>query len=119
MAEPQAVRAWLSGLARGNRRWIQGTVAAGTVAGIATIVQMVLLARIVHQGVVEGVTVGDLTGLFVGLVGVLALRALAQGFQTRLAARCSERVQQDARRTLNRHWRATGPVALKKQLNLN
>lgn len=112
MAEPQAVRAWLSGLARGNRRWIQGTVAAGTVAGIATIVQMVLLARIVHKGVVEGVTVGDLTGLFVGLVCVLALRALAQGFQTRLAARCSERVQQDARRTLNRHWRATGPVAL-------
>lgn len=112
MAEPQAVRAWLSGLARGNRRWIQGTVAAGTVAGIATIVQMVLLARIVHQGVIEGTAVGDLTGLFMGLVCALAIRALAQGFQTRLAARCSERVQRDARRSLNRHWRATGPVAL-------
>lgn len=112
MAGPQAVRAWLSGLARGNRRWIQGTVAAGTVAGIATIVQMVLLARIVHQGVIEGTAVGDLTGLFMGLVCALAIRALAQGFQTRLAARCSERVQRDARRSLNRHWRATGPVAL-------
>lgn len=112
MAEPRAVRGWLSGLARGNRRWIQATVAAGIVAGVATIVQMGLLAWIVHLGVVKAVPVAELSRLFLALIAILAIRALAQGLQTRLAARCSEQVQRDVRRQINRHWRATGPVAL-------
>lgn len=107
-----AVRHWLADLAHGNRRWIRGSVAAGVIAGLATIVQMVLLARIVHLGVIEEVPVTGLSALFAGLIGAMAVRALAQGVQTRLAARCSERVRRDARRSLNRHWRASGPLSL-------
>ncbi|AZT83943.1 thiol reductant ABC exporter subunit CydD [Marinobacter sp. NP-4(2019)] len=126
MAEPQAgssgertsptsqrtVRQWLSELARGNRLWIRSTVVAGTVAGIATIVQMVILARIIHLGVIDEVPVAELTPLFLWLILAIVIRATGQGFQTRLAARCSERVRRDARRQIHKHWQATGPVAL-------
>ncbi|MCG2581202.1 MAG: thiol reductant ABC exporter subunit CydD [Marinobacter sp.] len=108
----QAVRQWLSELARGNRLWIRSTVVAGTVAGIATIVQMVFLARIIHLGVIDEVPVADLTPLFLWLILAIVIRAIGQGFQTRLAARCSEQVRRDARRQIYRHWQATGPVAL-------
>ena len=113
MAGQQAnVRQWLSGLARDSRRWAQATVLAGTLAGLATIVQMVLLAWIVHQGVIENQPVASFTPWFVGLLAALLVRAAAEGLQTRFAARCSEQVRTQARQQLNRQWQADGPVAL-------
>ncbi|MDR9424995.1 MAG: thiol reductant ABC exporter subunit CydD [Marinobacter sp.] len=113
MSSQQAdVRQWLSGLTRGSRRWARATVLAGTVAGLATIVQMVLLAWIVHQGVIENQPVASFTPWFIGLLAALLVRALAQGLQTRFAARTSEQVREQARQQLNRQWQASGPVAL-------
>ena len=111
-ADQKAVKGWLADLARGSRLWIRSTVAAGTVAGIATIIQMVLLARIIHLGIIDEVPVADLTPLFMGLIIALVVRALGQGYQTRFAARCSEQVRRDARRQLHKHWQVTGPVEL-------
>ncbi|MDO6442374.1 thiol reductant ABC exporter subunit CydD [Marinobacter sp. 2_MG-2023] len=110
--ESSAVRRWLSDLAKGNRRWIQGSVAAGTLAGFATIIQMVFLARIVHLGVIENASASMLAPLFAGLVLAITLRAIAQGVQTHLAARCSEQVRRTARRQIHRYWRNSGPLAL-------
>lgn len=112
--ESSAVRRWLSGLASGNKRWIRGTVAAGTLAGVATIVQMVFLARIVHLGVIENAPASVLAPLFAGLVLAIIFRAIAQGVQTQLAARCSEQVRRTARRQIHRHWRNIGPLALEQ-----
>jgi len=109
---PHAIRQWLAVLARRNRLWISGTVAAGTVVAVATIVQMILLARIVHRGVIDETPVAELTPLFLGLIMAMVSRAIGQGFQTRLAARCSEQVRRDARRQIHKHWQATGPVEL-------
>ncbi|HBM49810.1 MAG TPA: thiol reductant ABC exporter subunit CydD, partial [Marinobacter sp.] len=55
------VKGWLAGLARTSQRWINATVVAGTLAGLATIVQMVLLAWLVYQGVIAGEPVSALT----------------------------------------------------------
>ncbi|MBN7769028.1 thiol reductant ABC exporter subunit CydD [Marinobacter daepoensis] len=114
MADPARakVNRWLSGLARNSQRWITATVLAGALAGAATIAQMVLLAWLVHQGVIDKVPVSDLTPGFIALLGVLVLRAMGQGLQARFAARCSEQVRRDARRQLHQHWNAAGPVAL-------
>lgn len=114
MADPARlkVRAWLSGLARNSQRWITATVLAGVLAGLATIVQMVLLAWLIHRGVIEKTPVSELTPVFLALLAVLVIRAAGQGLQTRFAARCSEQVRRDARRQLHHHWKATGPVNL-------
>nr|WP_236955369.1 thiol reductant ABC exporter subunit CydD [Marinobacter nauticus] len=99
-------------MARNSQRWITATVLAGVLAGLATIVQMVLLAWLIHQGVIEETPVSELTPIFLGLLAVLVIRAAGQGLQTRFAARCSEQVRRDARRQLHHHWKATGPVNL-------
>lgn len=112
MAGPETAKQWLGELAHESRRWVIATVAAGTVAGIATTVQMVLLAWIIHRGVIDKVPVAELTALFIGLILTMVIRAVGQGFQTRLAARCSEQVRRDARRQLHKHWQASGPVEL-------
>ncbi|MBK1871602.1 thiol reductant ABC exporter subunit CydD [Marinobacter sp. 1-3A] len=110
--DQRAVRCWLSGLTSGNRRWIQGTVAAGTLAGVATIVQMVFLARIVHLGVIEHAPTSELAPYFLGLVLAIVFRSVAQGVQTHLAARCSEQVRRTARRQIHQHWCSMGPLEL-------
>lgn len=122
MAEPAAgkvpravdVNKWLAELARGNRTWVRLTVAAGTVAGVATVAQMVMLARIVHLGVIDKTPVAELTPLFLGLILAIIIRAVGQGFQTRFAARCSEQVRRDVRRQIHRHWQAAGPLELSR-----
>lgn len=106
------VKRWLATLAKDNRRWIHKTVLAGVVVGIATVAQMFFLASIVHDGVVEGVPVEELTPQFLLLVFAVVVRALGQGLQTRMAARCSEHVRRDARRQIHRHWQSLGPVAI-------
>ncbi|WP_100640650.1 thiol reductant ABC exporter subunit CydD [Marinobacter salexigens] len=110
--DQRAVRRWLSGLTSGNRRWIQGTVAAGTLAGVATIIQMVFLAQIVHLGVIEKAPASALAPFFIGLILAIVVRAIAQGAQAHLAARCSEQVRRTARRQIHQHWRNAGPLAL-------
>ena len=113
--EQREVRRWLSELAAEGRPWIQGTVLAGTLAGVATIVQMVLLAWVVHQSVVDRVPANELTTPLLGLLLTLVLRALFQGLQSHLAARCSEQVRRTARTRIHRHWRSAGPIALGQQ----
>jgi len=110
--EQREVRRWLSELASESRLWIRGTVLAGTLAGLATIIQMALLARIVHDSVIDKVPAGDLVTLFLWLVLVLALRALCEGAQTHFAARCSEQVRETARRQVHQRWQSAGPVML-------
>lgn len=106
------VRHWLSGLARNSRRWVQATVWAGVLVGLATIVQMVLLAWIVYLGVIEEQPVSSLTPCFLALILVLVVRAVGQALQSRFAARCSEQVRKHVRLQLHEHWQSLGPVAL-------
>lgn len=89
-----------------------GAVVAGVVTGIATLMQMAMFALIVHRGVGEAVPVAELSLLFLVLVAAVLIRALGQGMQTHMAARCSEHVRCDARRQIHQHWSAAGPVAL-------
>jgi len=106
------VKQWLQGLAKTHSKSVTSTAVAGLFAGLATIVQMTLLATIIHQGLVEKVALAALTPYFLGLLATLGVRALAQGWQTTLASRCSQQVRQQVRQQLNDCWQATGPVSL-------
>ncbi|NMT63659.1 thiol reductant ABC exporter subunit CydD [Marinobacter orientalis] len=112
MPEQAATRRWLSSLAVHSRLLILATISAGVVVGLATIVQMVFLARIVHQGIVTEVPVEELSLLFTGVVAAIVIRGVAQGLQARFAARCSRKVRSEVRHQINRCWQATGPVAM-------
>ncbi|MDP4546243.1 MAG: thiol reductant ABC exporter subunit CydD [Marinobacter sp.] len=111
-SDPARVRRWLSELTKSSQRWIRATVLAGVWVGLATIVQMALLAWLVYQGIIEQQPVASLAPAFLLLIAVLLLRAIGQGLQTRFAARCSEEVRREVRRQLHRKWQSLGPVAL-------
>lgn len=111
-ADQNRVKQWFAELAGGSRGWIRTTIAAGAFAGLATIAQMVLLAQVIHLGVVEGVPAGELAPHFTGLILAIVLRAIGQGCQAQFAAHCSSRVRRDARRKIHKHWLAAGPIEL-------
>ncbi|WP_323754287.1 thiol reductant ABC exporter subunit CydD [Marinobacter sp.] len=111
-SDPARVRRWLSELTKSSQRWIRATVLAGVWVGLATIVQMALLAWLVYQGIIEQQPVASLAPAFLLLIAVLLLRAIGQGLQTRFAARCSEEVRREVRRQLHHKWQSLGPVAL-------
>lgn len=112
MVDQAVARRWLGGLSAHSRPQILATVSAGVVVGIATIVQMALLAGIVHQGIVREVPVDDLSLLFTGAIAAILIRGVAQGLQARYAARCSRMVRSEVRHQINRCWQASGPVAV-------
>ncbi|MBD3655503.1 MULTISPECIES: thiol reductant ABC exporter subunit CydD [Marinobacter] len=112
-ARPGA-RAWLGQLAGTGRPLITRTVAAGMVAGLATIIQMGLLATIVHRGIIDRVPPPDLLPWFLALIAVIVLRGFAQGLQASYAANCSRALRARVRRELNTSWRRSGPVGLRE-----
>ncbi|OEY67618.1 thiol reductant ABC exporter subunit CydD [Marinobacter sp. X15-166B] len=109
----QGARQWLRALASGNRFLVVSTVGAGLVAALATIAQMGILAHLVHQGVIARQPVSTLSPWFGGLVGAIALRALAQGIQAQLAAHSSHAIRARVRRQLLTAWHHQGPIKLK------
>ncbi|SFM56977.1 thiol reductant ABC exporter subunit CydD [Marinobacter zhejiangensis] len=112
---PRETRRWLSELARGHRRPIALTILAGTLAGVATIVQMGLLAYLVHQAVIVGAGLPSLVVWLIPLVVAVLVRGLAQGLQGHFAANASERIRGDVRRNLMASWRHAGPQSLKQE----
>lgn len=106
-------RLWLGGLASESRPLILKTMAAGLFAGLATIVQMALLAYIIHHGVIEKASAQELAPWFVATLAAILARGVAQGLQGQLGAQCSRAVRSTVRRKLNKSWRAAGPVRLR------
>jgi ATP-binding cassette subfamily C protein CydD len=110
--DQKRVRSWLSDLAAPARSLIRGSVAWGVAAGALTVVQMSLLAWIIHQAVVESVNLRELTVPFLALLGVLVARAVCQGLQARYAAVSSRQIRNALRRLFTRRLHAAGPVVL-------
>lgn len=81
-------------------------------AAAAIIVQVGVLAHIVHQGVIEKQPVLSLLPWFGALLAAITVRAVAQGVQTHFAARSSHTIREHVREQLLGAWHRTGPVKL-------
>ncbi|WP_136064723.1 thiol reductant ABC exporter subunit CydD [Modicisalibacter radicis] len=113
MLDPQLDnRRWLRDLAGDARGWLRLAGAAGILAGLCTIVQMGLLAWLVDRLVTQASPPAALSEAFVGLIGVLILRAAAQWVQERAGAEASLRIRARVRGELLDHLAALGPVRL-------
>lgn len=89
-------------------------VVAGTVVGVATLVQMGVLAWIVHQAVIEGSSLSAVSIWLVPLVSAILVRGYAQGRQGHYAARASHTIRAQVRHGLLANWAQRGPVQLKQ-----
>ncbi|MDX1467664.1 MAG: thiol reductant ABC exporter subunit CydD, partial [Halomonas sp.] len=107
-----AARAWLSRLAAGERRHHRLALVAGTAVGLATIVQMVLLAGLIGALLVDERALHELIPWVVGLAATLCLRALAQWGQEVAGQAASLGIRRRARAELLDHLERLGPVRL-------
>lgn len=87
-------------------------MAAGLLAGLFTVLQMGLLAWIIHAAVILDESATSLLPFFAGLVLAITGRSIAQGFQARCAALCSHTIRQNIRTELMARWQRLGPVRL-------
>lgn len=102
---------WLKELAAGERRRLTLATLAGLGVGLCTIVQMLLLAIIIDR-LLTGAIEAPVGVLFVALIGVLGVRALAQWAQETTAQAASLAIRGRARAALLDHLTALGPVRL-------
>lgn len=86
---------------------------AGLIAGLATIAQLGLMARIIQLVVVDGVAqLGELLPLFAGVLLAIVIRALAQALQGVSGAGAARSIREQVRTALLAHWQSQGPVKL-------
>lgn len=109
---PASASAWLKSLAQQVAPYRRGAIAAGSAAGLFTVVQMAALAYIIDRAVISDSTATDLLPWFIALLLALALKATAQGIQTHFMARASLSARNEARSQLTNAWKTAGPVRL-------
>tara|TARA_R110000796_G_scaffold23618_1_gene67594 strand:+ start:3823 stop:5565 length:1743 start_codon:yes stop_codon:yes gene_type:complete len=105
-------RDWLQQHGRPVRFWLYAGVALGLLHTLTIIVQMGLIAWLVHALLVEQVPYFKLLWPGAGLALAIVLRALAQAAHERCGQQASARVRQQAREELATHWSQLGPVRL-------
>lgn len=103
---------WLRAQAAGSRKLVTRTIVAGLLVGLFTVLQMGLLAWIIHAAVILDESATSLLPFFAGLVLAITGRSIAQGFQARCAAQCSHTIRQNIRAELMARWQELGPVRL-------
>ena len=105
-------RDWLQQHGRPVRFWLYAGVTLGLLHTLTIIVQMGLIAWLVHALLVEQVPYFKLLWPGAGLALAIVLRALAQAAHERCGQQASARVRQQAREELATHWAQLGPVRL-------
>lgn len=109
----RANRQWLNTWGVVARLWFFGSVSAGLVAALATVVQLGLMAWVIHAVVADAVgQVSHLTAPLVGLLLAIVIRALAQALQDVSGANAARCIRQKIRAALLAQWAQQGPVRL-------
>ncbi len=114
-ARKQRSRRWLARHQRAVRPLLLGAVAAGLLGALAIILQMGLMAALVHALLMKAAAPASLWPMMFGLVLAVLLRVLAQAVQERLGQYASARVRQRVRAELSALWARLGPVRLAAQ----
>lgn len=94
------------------RRWIAATSAAGTLHGLAVIVQAGLIAALVERVVIAGVSPRAVASLVVALAVAISVRALARWGQLWCATEAGLRVRRQVRSEMVDHLARLGPQAI-------
>ncbi|MFN3581909.1 MAG: thiol reductant ABC exporter subunit CydD [Pseudomonas sp.] len=105
-------RNWLRQQGLAVRPWLHAAVILGLLHTLSIVLQMGLIAWLVHALLVDQAPYFTLLWPGVGLALAILLRALAQAAQERCGQQASMRVRQQARVQLAQHWADLGPVRL-------
>lgn len=99
----------------GVRRWLTAVILCQVLGGLLVIAQAAILSLLVAQVFPERLSGGVLPGLWVGLLGVILLRALLLWLGEYLTGRLIERIKFAIRQRLFEKILASGPALLRQR----
>lgn len=105
-------RDWLRQQGLTVRPWLYAAILTGLLQTLATMLQMGLIAWLVHQLLIEQVSLFSLLWPGAALMLAVLLRAIAQAAQERCGQHASAKIRQQAREQLAADWAALGPIRL-------
>jgi len=105
-------RQWLQAASRRLGPWRWASVASGFLAGLATIVQLGLLAWVIHAAIVLEQGLSALVWPLAGLALAVVVRSVAQAAQGICGARSALAIRRLVRSDLMQAWSRQGPVRL-------
>lgn len=106
---------WLRSQLQPAKRWLMFSVVSGFGNGILLILQAALLAHIIHQLVMEKVSLETLTGSFIGTLVALLLRAGCNWFREYSGFRAGVQIREVIRGAILDKLRQLGPLAIAEQ----
>jgi len=104
---------WLKQQSKLAKRWLMIAVGLGVTSSIFLLVQAALLATILHQLIIEHVDKYELIPYFLGLVAVVAVRALCSWGREIAGYRCGEQIRVYIRQLILDKLRELGPAYIK------
>lgn len=102
--------AWLRERRRPANHAMNAAALAGTLAALATLVQLGGIAWLAHRVLVEEVALGALAGWGLVVLAAVIVRAAAVSLQGYFASDASHRIRSALRQDLLQHYRRLGPV---------
>ncbi|EJN6828493.1 cysteine ABC transporter ATP-binding protein [Vibrio cidicii] len=109
----RSLNKWLKQQSKLAKRWLMIAVGLGVLSSVFLLAQAALLATILHQLIIEQVDKSQLLPQFLGLVALIALRALCSWGREIAGYRCGEQIRIYIRQLILDKLRELGPAYIK------
>ncbi|MBG0754933.1 heme ABC transporter permease/ATP-binding protein CydD [Vibrio cidicii] len=109
----RSLNKWLKQQSKLAKRWLMIAVGLGVLSSVFLLAQAALLATILHQLIIEQVDKSQLLPQFLGLVALIALRALCSWGREIAGYRCGEQIRVYIRQLILDKLRELGPAYIK------
>lgn len=104
---------WLKSQSKVARRWLSMSVGLGLISGVLLVAQAALLANILQKVIMDHIEKHALIGSFLGLLVIIALRAICTWAREIAGQRCGEEVRLAIRNTIMARLHQLGPAYIK------
>ncbi|MCG7496096.1 cysteine/glutathione ABC transporter permease/ATP-binding protein CydD [Vibrio sp. Of7-15] len=109
----RSLNQWLKSQSKIAKRWLMLAVGFGFLSGVLLLGQAALLADILHQLIIEGTDKQELIWHFIGIIVLVAGRALCSWAREISGYRCGEQVRLYIRALILEKLRQLGPAHIK------
>ena len=111
----RSLNLWLKQQSKQAKNWLILAITFGFVSSLLLLAQAALLASILHQLIIENTDKYELIPSFLGLSGIIAIRALCSWGREIAGYRCGQQVRIHIRQTILEKLESLGPAYIKQK----
>ncbi|MCY9844742.1 heme ABC transporter permease/ATP-binding protein CydD [Vibrio caribbeanicus] len=111
----RSLNLWLKQQSKQAKNWLILAITFGFVSSLLLLAQAALLASILHQLIIEHTDKYELIPSFLGLSGIIAIRALCSWGREIAGYRCGQQVRIHIRQTILEKLEILGPAYIKQK----